>query len=393
MRFDGFPFVVGWELTLACNLRCRHCGSTAGDSRVCELTLEESLAVCDQFPSLLVQEVDFTGGEPLLRPDWQKIAARLGSLGIKTKMISNGIALTAETVTQIKDNGIAGVGVSLDGLEESHDYLRNRKGLFQLVLAGIGRVINAGLPVTVITTVNALNVGELPVLATLLTSIGVRSWQIQPIFPLGRSRDSDEFLFGENAYLSLGAFYRDWGPRARAAGLEIGPGDSFGYYTELDAREPPWRGCPAGLLSCGITSDGKIKGCLSLPDELIEGDLRKQDLWDIWFHPNSFLYTREFAEEDLGTACRSCKNAEQCHGGCSAMSYGSTGRFHSDPFCFHGIRTRADIGIQDHSPGTVQSGRGTTLSASCVGINGGLESRSTNPPSAKRSSCLPGEGK
>ena len=341
MGFEGFPFIVGWELTLACNLRCRHCGSSAGLPRANELTLEESLAICNQFPALLVQEVDFTGGEPLLRPDWPRIAAHLGELGISTKILTNGLTLEPDTVVQMKDAGIAGVGVSLDGLEATHDYIRGHKGLFRRVLAGIDRVLNAGLPLTVLTTVNALNLNELPSLFALLRSMGVSRWQIQPIFPLGRAHEAAELELTQQTYLQLGTFVQHWGPKAEEAGLEMLPGDSFGYFTEFDTREPPWRGCPAGLVSCGITSDGKIKGCLSLPDEVIEGDLRQHDLWDIWFHPDSFAYTRQFSVEELGPACHSCDKAEQCHGGCSTMSYGSTGSFHNDPYCFYGIRNRS----------------------------------------------------
>ena len=106
MSFEGFPFIIGWELTLACNLRCRHCGSSASQPRTNELTLEESLAVCDQFPELFVQEVNFTGGEPLLRPDWKRIATHLGKLGIKTKILTNGLTLNPDTVAKMKDVGI-----------------------------------------------------------------------------------------------------------------------------------------------------------------------------------------------------------------------------------------------------------------------------------------------
>jgi MoaA/NifB/PqqE/SkfB family radical SAM enzyme len=83
MDFEGFPFIVGWELTLACNLRCEHCGSSAGLPRRDELTLAEALTICEQLPDLLVCEVDFTGGEPLVRPDWWKIAQKLYELKIK----------------------------------------------------------------------------------------------------------------------------------------------------------------------------------------------------------------------------------------------------------------------------------------------------------------------
>ena len=94
-------------------------------------------------------------------------------------------------------------------------------------------------------------------------------------------------------------------------------------------------GCTAGLTTCGIMSDGKIKGCLSLPDNLVEGDLRTSDLWNIWFNPNAFAYTRKFAQTDMGPLCSRCLKWEQCRGGCSAMSYTSTGLFHNDPYCFY----------------------------------------------------------
>jgi len=340
MGYEGFPFIIGWELTLTCNLRCRHCGSNAGNPRENELSTEEALALCDQFPALLVQEVNFTGGEPLLRSDWMLIANRLAGHDIKTKVITNGLSLAPDTIHQMKDAGITGVGVSLDGLAATHDNIRGYSGLFQKVLAGIESLMKAGLPVTVITTANGLNIGELPEIMSLLKRIGIRQWQIQPIFPTGRSHDATELRLTEQQYLDLGLFYQRYESEMRKDGLEILPGDSFGYFTDLDNREPAWRGCPAGLYSCGITSHGLIKGCLSLPDAVVEGDLRRNDLWDIWFQADSFAYTRGFSADRLGPNCSACEKSEQCKGGCSTMSYGSTGNFHNDPFCFLAIQQR-----------------------------------------------------
>lgn len=340
MSFEGFPFIVGWELTLACNLCCRHCGSSASQPRADELTLEESLAICDQFPELLVQEVNFTGGEPLLRPDWDQIVLRLSKNGIMTKMLTNGLILKPDILAQMKDVGVVGVGISLDGLNTTHDHIRGCKGLFQRVLNGVDLVLKAGFQLTIITTVNAFNLKELPTIFEMLQSLGVHRWQVQPIFPLGRAQQTPELSLTDQQYMKFGKIVKELGARVEQESMEISPGDSFGYFTEFDTREPAWRGCPAGLLSCGITSDGKIKGCLSLPDEVVEGDLRENDLWNIWFHPGSFAYTRQFSMNELGSACHSCENGELCHGGCSAMSYGSTERFHNDPFCFHGIAKR-----------------------------------------------------
>ena len=340
MEFEGFPFIVGWELTLACNLRCEHCGSTAGAPRRRELSLEESLAICDQLPNLLVYEVDFTGGEPLLRPDWWQITQRLQELKIKSKIITNGLLLGEDTVAKLVDTGVTSVGVSIDGLEGTHDHIRANPGLFRRALAGIERVQKAGIPVTVITTVNALNVGQLSSLHALLQSLGVDYWQFQPIFPMGRAHDCPELTMSESDYMRLGEYARNRVTLDRQEKPMLLPGDSFGYFTEMDQRQPTWGGCSAGLFLCGITSDGRVKGCLSMPDELSEGDLRQRDLWDIWFDPEAFRYNRQFTRADIGPNCQSCAVAEKCRGGCSAMSYACTGTLHNDPYCFSSIQQK-----------------------------------------------------
>jgi len=339
-NFEGFPLIIGWELTLACNLNCRHCGSSAGMPRQRELTTAEALALCGQFPDLLVQEVNFTGGEPLLREDWPDIARRLAQLGLPVKILTNGLALDGDTIRRLADLGIAGVGVSIDGLATTHDRIRGRPGLHKRLLRALEGLLAVDLPLTVITTATHANLDELPALYHILTGMGVTRWQIQPVFPLGRSRSAAEFLhLSPERYLHFGRLFR---MIRDVAEIDVLPGDSFGYYTGLDTREPPWRGCPAGLYSCGITSDGRVKGCLSLPDELTEGDLRRHDLWEIWFQPDAFAYTRHFTPAALGDHCRDCEYGEQCQGGCSAMSWGATGSFHNDPYCFH--RIMADAG-------------------------------------------------
>lgn len=340
MSFESFPYIVGWELTLACNLRCRHCASAAGLPRHNELTTEEALALCDQFPALAVQEVDFTGGEPLMRRDWWRIAARVADLGITTRIVTNGLPLVARTVARIRDVGISTVGVSLDGLEATHDDIRAHPGLWRRVLAGIKRATDGGVQVGVITAVNARNLSELPALLDLLQSIGVRHWQLQPNLPLGRSGEAPDLALSDREFLELGAFFRAEHPRAQEKGFEIVPADSLGYFTELDLLEPPWRGCHAGLFTVGIMSDGKVKGCLTMPDEMIEGDLRQDDLWDIWFRDGAFAYTRQFSVDKMGANCRGCALAEQCRGGCTSMSYVCTDSVHNDPYCFLGIRNR-----------------------------------------------------
>jgi radical SAM protein with 4Fe4S-binding SPASM domain len=350
MAFERFPTVIGFELTLACNLRCKHCASSAGHPRLNELSLEEILNICDQFPDLLVQEVDFTGGEPLLRADWDKIATYLRELNIPVRIVSNGVLLK-DSISRIVDAGVATVGVSLDGLEATHDKIRDRPGLFRQIISGIEAALAADIPIAVITAVNNYNVSELTRLYTILQSLGVRHWQAQPIFSRGRAKE-EELNLSESSFLELGEFVHcHITSSSGEEEVSMMPADGLGYFTELDARDRAWQGCGAGISTCGITADGKVKGCLSLPDHLVEGDLRKRDLWSIWFDKASFSYNRDFSPGDLGTNCANCEFGEQCRGGCSVMSYAATEQFHNDPYCFHRIlshRQKKDRQIVSH---------------------------------------------
>lgn len=300
-----------------------------------ELTTKEALRICDQFPDLLVREVDFTGGEPLLRPDWPVIASRVVELGIDANILTNGLLLKAPLLAQMKDVGISGVGISLDGLESTHDSVRSHSGSYAAVMAGIESMQRVEMPFNVITTVNALNLPELPRMLDLLVAAGVKFWRLQAIIPMGRVRNQSDLPLDPFSIARLGWFVQEHSKRAEARGMRIICSDGLEYTAESGQDDRPWGGCSAGIVACGITSDGRVKGCLSMPDELTEGDLRTDDLWDIWFHPDSFAYTRNFAPSNLGPHCSGCEKGEECKGGCTSSSYCSTGQFHNDIFCFH----------------------------------------------------------
>jgi MoaA/NifB/PqqE/SkfB family radical SAM enzyme len=169
------------EITLACTLNCRHCGSSAGNPRKNELTTEEAHNIYDQLPQLLVQYVDFTGGESLLRQDLTDILHHLSKLGINVNILTNGLGLDYENILQIKkEAGVSCLGISLDGLEKSQGYLRNCAGAFKRVINSIKMVLQENVPLHIITTVTSLNVNELPDILHLLQSLGAQFWRVQP---------------------------------------------------------------------------------------------------------------------------------------------------------------------------------------------------------------------
>jgi radical SAM protein with 4Fe4S-binding SPASM domain len=336
MTFEGFPFIIGLELTLECNICCKHCASSAGKKRTGELSLNEIIGICRQFPQLMVQEVDITGGEPFMRADWYEVARYLKDLDIQVRMVSNGLLLR-ENIPRIKDAGIDTIGISLDGLEATHDLIRSCPGLFRKLFDGISQAIKAGIPVSVITSVNELNLSELNEMQKLIEGVGVKNWQVQPTFLMGRARTGNLGLSFQS-FLRMGEYIQEQISLCGNSCFEIMPADGVGYYSKLDSYEFPWEGCGAGISSCGITSDGKVKGCLSMPNSMVEGDLRERDLWSIWFDQDSFRYNRTFTTADLGTNCTNCEYGERCKGGCAIMSYSATNQLHNDPYCFHRLK-------------------------------------------------------
>ena len=340
MSFEGFPHLIGWELTLACNLRCRHCASSAGAARRSELTLDESLTICEQFPDLLVREVIFTGGEPLLNPGWPMIAARLRDLRIKTGIVTNGLSITDDVVQRMLDSGLKSAGVSIDGTDEVHDRIRGIAGALRKTIAGAERMVQGGIDLTVISSVTGLNIHLLDEMYALVASLGAWKWQLQPLFPTGRGSVDRELHLSNEDFLHLGRFIRKMS--ANTAGPKIVPADSCGYCSELDLADFGWNGCSAGRSSVGIMSDGQVKGCLSWPDWTVEGDLRKDDLWTIWFRPTAFAHLRTFSASDMRGTCRECEKAVECGGGCEAMSLAATGDWHGDPYCYRRLMQATD---------------------------------------------------
>lgn len=344
-KYGFFPRVAVWELTLRCNLSCQHCGSRAGKPRPDELSLAEALKLCEELAALKCRFVTLGGGEPLLRKDWPLIAEKLVELGITVGMISNGLGWTEQVAHTAKTVGLETVAFSVDGFEESHDFLRHSKGLFQKVLEDIAIAKKHGLTVSVVTTVYNRNLHELEALRELLNQHGVERWQIQLGTPTGNFSDHRELALEPRDMLDLvpriAAMCRD-GKLPR-----VYPGHDVGYFGDPEERLrdpkdpiPFWTGCPAGCSIIGIESNGNIKGCLSLPsaangeDRFVEGNIRNEPLAEIWRRKGAFAYNREFSLEQLGGFCRTCDYAEVCRGGCTWTSFSQNSMLKDNAHCY-----------------------------------------------------------
>jgi len=345
-----------WELSLLCDLRCKHCGSYAGERRPDELNRVELLSVADQLIELGLQLVTLGGGEPMLHPDWAELGRRLTDGGVTVNMISNGWSFGERKLKMAQEAGVVQMAFSLDGLQEAHDTIR-RPDSFRRVMAAMDLCREAGLSSGAVTHLNSLNYRTLPAMRDLLVEHGAHVWQLQLGNPTGAMCEHTDLLIEPTDLLWLVPQIVEL-QSERRGDMRIDAGDNIGYYgcNELclrtageEAREeyedeiPFWTGCQAGMGVVGIESNGNVKGCLSLPSArnkqnvFIEGNLREHSLEEIWTRPGAFAYNRDFSEERLSSYCRTCDARDLCRGGCAWTAFANTGDRGDNPFCFHRV--------------------------------------------------------
>ncbi len=109
------PIYAIWEITLACDLACRHCGSRAGRARPDELTIPEALDLVAQMHALGVREIALIGGEVYLYDGWANVVREIRRRGIISTMVTGGRGMTVERARLAKEAGVQSVAVSIDG--------------------------------------------------------------------------------------------------------------------------------------------------------------------------------------------------------------------------------------------------------------------------------------
>ncbi len=322
-----------WELTLACNMSCKHCGSSAGKARKNELKTIECYNLCENLAEANCDMVSLMGGEPFLHKDWHSIAWCIKDLGMKLAFVSNGL-LIPQIIDKIERLEPSVIGISLDGIKETHDSIR-REGSFESALEAIDLLNDRSIQTTVITTISKTNFKELPKIKEILSERKV-NWQIQVAAPFGNF--NPELAIDKEEYYASAMFIVAENVKNKFSDLPVIGAHCYGYHSHILPKGKLWNGCTAGISSVGITSDGSIVGCLSMGnDRYFEGNIREQSFVDIWENPNSFSYNRNFELKDLGEKCENCYYGENCKGGCNSMSIHFTGKLHNTPFCLRKI--------------------------------------------------------
>lgn len=326
--------LVFWESTARCNLACIHCRrlDTAEGAARDDLSTDEALGLIESAASIGRPIFVFSGGEPLMRDDWRRLADHARSLGLPTALATNATLIDVPLAGQIAGAAFRRVSVSLDGADAStHDGFRGVPGCFDLAIGGIAALRGAGVPVQINTTISSHNIDQLDAVYQLAADLGAVALHLFLLVPVGCGAQ-----LAQTHQLSPAAYERvlHWVCDRQESGehLELKATCAPEYYRVaarrgLDVGHS--RGCLAGLSVVFVSHKGEVFPCGYLP--VACGNIRERPLEEIWRDSPVLADLRDFSL--LEGRCGACGYKGIC-GGCRARAYAATGNYQAaDPAC------------------------------------------------------------
>ncbi|HEX3043310.1 MAG TPA: radical SAM protein, partial [Bacillota bacterium] len=209
--------------------------------------------------------VAVTGGEPLIRPDLFDVLAEVGRLKFPWGMVTNGMAVDDRVVEKCLETGMRTVVVSLDGLEESHNWLRNNPTSYQNATHALELFVSAKKfdVVEAITCVSYKNIDQLELVYQRLRDLGADSWRLFTIFPKGRANQNPELFSNRELIIRLFEFIKQKRLQDPKWPVNYSEEGYLGCGYEGEVRDELYY-CAAGIHIGGLLCNGDYSACPSL---------------------------------------------------------------------------------------------------------------------------------
>ena len=278
------------------------------------MPLGDFLGVLDQIaPNVDPHKVFvvITGGEPLMRPDLEQCGAAIYAKGFPWGMVTNALAMTEKRYHTLRRAGMHSATVSLDGLRDDHNAMRGHAQSFDRATAAI-RMMGAdkGFVFDVVTCVNRHNLSQLDQIKELLISLGTTRWRLFTIFPSGRAATDADLQLSNEELRQLLDYIAHNRKNEQRISLSYGCEGFLGNY-EGEVRNNFFC-CNAGLSIGSVMADGSISGCTSIRANYSQGNIYRDNFWDVWQNRFEKFRNREWMRKD---ECADCSMFRYCEGG------------------------------------------------------------------------------
>jgi len=351
-RKPAAPVVI-WNLIRRCNLTCKHCYTTSTDINFPnELSTPEIYTVMDDLKAFKVPVLILSGGEPLLHPDIFAISRRAKDMGFYVALSTNGTKISADNIDEIAGINYQYIGVSLDGIKDTHDQFRRVQGSFDQALHGIHLCLEKGIKVGLRFTLTQDNAHDFPALLQLMDDHNIDKFYLSHLNYGGRGnknrKDDAHFAMTRDAMDLLFETSYQWLKEGKDREFVTGNNDADAVYFlhwvarnfpdkvgHIKAKLEQWGGNASGVNVANIDNLGNVH-----PDtfwwhyEL--GNVKERPFSEIWPDTSDPLMAGlKQHPRPLEGRCARCHYQEICNGNTRVRAAQTTGNFWAeDPGCY-----------------------------------------------------------
>jgi radical SAM protein with 4Fe4S-binding SPASM domain len=303
------------ELTHKCNLKCIHCGSDCvSQPHVPDLPASDILKVLrdikKNYNSHTIM-VALTGGEALCYPDLFELGKSIYDLEFPWGMVTNGFGWTADTVRRAYRSGMQTFTISLDGMEEDHNWLRGHRESFNRAVNSIRMFMdNPGFKkMDVVTCVNKRNLHSLDDMYDLLKKLGIGNWRFFIVSPIGRASGQPDLFLDREEFRTLLNKIEEFRNRQDIK-CNLSESGYIGHDNDRRVRNVPYF-CLAGIHVAGIMVNGDILACPNIDRRFRQGNIRNDSFTEVW--ESGFKEFRDRSWMKTGD-CEKCPEWKNCKG-------------------------------------------------------------------------------